>query len=104
VTSRPTPDLIGLLRVLSGAGVRYIVVGGVAAGVHGALRPTLDLDVVYARDPENVAQLAAALAPYRPYLRGAPEGLPFVFDPPTISRGLNFTPVTRLAIWICSAT
>jgi hypothetical protein len=91
-----TPDLIGLLRVLSGAGVRYIVVGGVAAGVHGALRPTLDLDVVYARDPENVAQLAAALAPFRPYLRGAPEGLPFVFDAPTISRGLNFTLVTML--------
>jgi hypothetical protein len=24
-------------------------------------------------------------------LRGAPEGLPFRFDPPTIQRGLNFT-------------
>lgn len=91
-----TPDLIGLIRVLSGGGVRYIIIGGVAAGVHGALRPTLDLDVVYARDPENVARLAAALAPCRPYLRGAPAGLPFVLDEQTILRGLNFTLVTTL--------
>jgi hypothetical protein len=26
-----TPDLLGLVRVLSGAGVDYIIVGGVAA-------------------------------------------------------------------------
>lgn len=38
-----TPDLLAFVRVLSGADVRYIIVGGVAAGVHGALRTTLDL-------------------------------------------------------------
>lgn len=91
-----TPDLLGFVRVLSGAGVRYIIVGGVAAGVHGALRTTLDLDVVYARDTDNIARLVAALAPYEPYLRGAPGGLPFVFDAPTVARGLNFTLDTSL--------
>lgn len=91
-----TPDLIGLIRVLSEGSVQYIIVGGVAAGVHGALRPTLDLDVVYARDRDNVARLVAALAPFRPYLRGAPAGLPFVLDEQTILRGLNFTLVTTL--------
>jgi hypothetical protein len=91
-----TPDLVGLVRVLSSGGVRYIIVGGVAASLHGALRTTLDLDVVYARDPDNVARLVAALAPYQPYLRGAPPGLPFNFDEPTITRGLNFTLVTTL--------
>jgi len=91
-----TPDLVGLLRVLSGGGVRYIIIGGVAAGIHGALRTTLDLDVVYARDPDNVALLVAALAPYDPYLRGAPPGLPFELDEQTIARGLNFTLVTTL--------
>lgn len=91
-----TPDLVGLLRMLSGGGVRYIIVGGVAAGLHGALRPTLDLDVVYARDADNLARLAAALAPHRPYLRGAPAGLPFVLDEQTLARGLNFTLVTTL--------
>lgn len=91
-----TPDLIGLIRVLSAGGVRYIVVGGVAAGLHGALRTTLDLDVVYARDAANVERLVSALAPHEPYLRGAPPGLPFRLDEDTIARGLNFTLVTTL--------
>jgi hypothetical protein len=91
-----TPDLTGLLRILSVGGVRYIVIGGVAASLHGALRTTLDLDVVYARDLENVRRLVAALAPYNPYLRGAPAGLPFHLDVDTINRGLNFTLTTRL--------
>ena len=34
--------------------------------------------------------------PFDPYLRGAPPGLPFRFDPETIRRGLNFTLVTSL--------
>ncbi len=90
------PDLTGLVRVLSAGGVRYIIVGGVAASLHGALRTTLDLDVVYDRDPENVARLVRALAPYSPYLRGAPSGLPFRLDEETVARGLNFTLVTAL--------
>jgi hypothetical protein len=91
-----TPDLLGLIRVLSQAGVQYIIVGGVAANVHGALRTTLDLDVVYSRERENVARLAAALRPYNPYPRGAPAGLPFIFDAATIERGLNFSLTTSL--------
>lgn len=91
-----TPDLLALVRVLSGGGVRYIIVGGVAAGLHGALRTTLDLDVVYARDPDNVGRLVRALAPYQPYLRGAPAGLPFRLDDETVARGLNFTLTTTL--------
>jgi hypothetical protein len=91
-----TPDLLGFVRVLSEARVDFIIVGGVAAGIHGALRTTLDLDVVYSRDPENVARLVAALAPYEPYLRGAPPGLPFRLDEQTIARGLNFTLTTTL--------
>ncbi len=31
-----------------------------------------------------------------PYLRGAPAGLPFHFDLPTVKRGLNFTLATDL--------
>ena len=64
-----TPDLAGLLRLLSTTGVDYIIVGGVAANLHGAIRTTLDLDVVYSRVPENITRLVAALATHRPYLR-----------------------------------
>jgi hypothetical protein len=82
--------------VLSDGGVRYIIVGGVAAGIHGALRTTLDVDVMYARDRDNIARLVGALAPLEPYLRGAPPGLPFRLDEQTVIRGLNFTLTTTL--------
>jgi hypothetical protein len=84
-------DLAALLRALSEGGVEFIVVGGVAATVHGSSRLTSDLDVVYRRTPENFGRLASALAPLRPYLRGAPPGLPFRWDADTIRSGLNFT-------------
>lgn len=84
-------DFEALLRTLSRAGVRFIVVGGAAATAHGSARLTNDLDVLYARDPDNIRRLVEALAPYRPYLRGAPAGLPFVWDEQTLLRGLNFT-------------
>ena len=84
-------DFERLLRALAANDVSFVIVGGVAATLHGSARLTTDLDIVYARDPQNIARLAAALAPLEPYLRGAPPGLPFRFDAETIARGLNFT-------------
>lgn len=89
-------DYEGLLRVLAGADVEFIVVGGVAAILHGSAHLTFDLDVVYRRTPANLERLASALAPLTPYLRGAPPGLPFSLDPATLARGLNFTLTTSL--------
>ena len=57
---------------------------------------TQDVDVVYARSDENLSRLVEALRPQRPYLRGAPAGLPFQWDKPTLKRGLNFTLTTAL--------
>jgi hypothetical protein len=51
---------------------------------------TFVLDVVYDRRPENVERLVTAIRPFSPTLRGAPEGLPFVWDERTIRAGLNF--------------
>jgi hypothetical protein len=89
-------DLRGLLEALAGAGVGFVVVGGVAATAHGAARVTYDLDLVYSRERGNLERLAAALAPDSPYLRGAPPGLPFRWDAETLERGLNFTLTTDL--------
>lgn len=83
-----------LLRSLVDGDVRFIIIGGVAATVHGSARHTRDIDVVYARDDGNVGRLVTAIAPYVPYLRGAPAGLPFRWDAPTIKAGLNFTLTT----------
>jgi hypothetical protein len=54
-------DLRELFRVLAEHGVDYLVIGGVAAQVHGRRRTTKDLDVTPAPDPENFKRLAAAL-------------------------------------------
>jgi len=89
-------DFKALLRALSEGGVEFILIGGAAATVHGSSRLTRDVDVVYRRTRENMASLVAALTPYQPYLRGAPPGLPFRWDVPTVERGLNFTLVTQL--------
>ena len=59
----------------------------------GSLR-TPTSSIVAARRASNA--WPAALGSYHPYLRGAPPGLPFVFDAETIRRGLNFTLTTTL--------
>lgn len=86
----------GLLHTLTQHGVAFILIGGAAATAHGASRLTLDLDIVYRRSPENIARVVASLAPYQPYLRGAPSGLPFRWDTATLQNGLNFTLTTSL--------
>jgi len=87
-------DFARLIRALAAGNVDFILVGGVAATVHGSARLTRDVDVVYARDATNIARLVAAIRPLNPTLRGAPPGLPFAFDAPTIAAGLNFTLTT----------
>lgn len=74
----------------------YVIVGGLAATVHGSARLTLDVDVVYSRTPENVTRLVAALRPHAPYPRGAPPGLPFSWSAETVRAGLNFTLTTSI--------
>src|SRR4051812_42206865 len=83
-----------LLNALASSRVSFVIIGGVAATVHGSARLTSDLDIVYERSRENLAMLVAALSPLEPYLRGAPPGLPFTFDAETLRRGLNFTLTT----------
>ena len=89
-------DFPALLRALSVAGVEYILVGGAAATAQGASRLTVDIDILYRRTPENIDRIVTALGAHRPYLRGAPLGLPFSLDHATIDRGLNFTLATDL--------
>lgn len=89
-------DFAALLRRLLSANVELILVGGVAANVQGSARATYDIDIVYRRSLDNLARLVEALSPLRPYLRGAPPGLPFAFDVDTLRRGLNFTLTTAI--------
>ena len=92
----PALDLAQLLRLLVDEGVEFIIIGGVAAILHGSARLTLDVDIVYRRTTENIVRLAESLQKYHPYLRGAPPNLPFRWDAATITAGLNFTLITDL--------
>src|SRR5207249_8864043 len=83
-----------LIPLLAQAKVEFIIIGGVAARVHGSARLTEDLDIAYQRTHENIQRIVQALAPYDPYVRGAPRGLPFQWDERTIQNGLNFTLTT----------
>ncbi len=62
-------DLKELLRAFQAHGVKYLVVGGYAYGVHAEPRATKDLDIFIQRDEENSVAVYRALAAY-----GAPVG------------------------------
>jgi hypothetical protein len=84
------------VRALVDAGVEFVVIGGWSAIINGSRFMTDDLDICYARKPENLRRLAQALAPYHPRLRGLPDGLPFVWDEATLRNGTVFTLTTDL--------
>ncbi len=86
-----TTDFAKLIQALVDAGVRFVVIGGVALVARGGTRITRDLDVCYARDIDNLEALATALQPLQPTLRGAPADLPFIWDARTLRSGLNFS-------------
>jgi hypothetical protein len=49
-----------IARALNDAGVRYLVVGGIAVNAHGYGRNTFDVDLVVSLDAENVRRAFAA--------------------------------------------
>ncbi len=84
-------DFAALLAALDDGDLAFIIVGGLAATIHGSSRLTQDIDIVYERSDENIERLVRALTPHNPYLRGTPPGLPFEWSAETLRRGLNFT-------------
>ena len=66
-----------IVRALNDAGVKYLIVGGIAVNAHGFVRLTRDIDIILALEPQNAAKgLPALLAigyrmavPARPLLR-----------------------------------
>lgn len=81
-------DLREMFRALAEHGVDYLVIGGVAAQVHGRRRTTKDLDVTPSPEPENFERLAAALVA----LDAHPVALGPAAPAPTAEQ-LNLAPV-----------
>lgn len=54
--------LAGVLKSFQQREVRYVVIGGIAAVLHGVPRATFDLDILIDPTPDNADRLLAALA------------------------------------------
>ncbi len=75
-------DPVAALRVLVEHGVKFLVIGGIAARLRGAPFLTQDIDVTPSSDRENLERLADALKELEARLRTAtePDGVSFPFD------------------------
>ena len=60
MSSRST-EFRAILEALARADVEFVVIGGVAAALHGSPVVTLDIDIVHRRTPENAARLEHVL-------------------------------------------
>ena len=88
--------LADILRGLRDAGIEYVVVGGLAANVHGSPRITADVDICYDPASENLERMARLLASWHAYPRGVAPGLPFTMDARTLRNAPVLTLVTDL--------
>jgi len=84
-------DPLRAFRTLERHGVRFVVIGGLGARLHGSPTVTNDLDVCYDRAPENLERLAAALRELGAELRGVVDDVPFRLDARTLAAGDHFT-------------
>jgi predicted nucleotidyltransferase len=66
-----------LLRRLTEADVRFVLIGGLAVNAWGYVRGTRDVDVVPDPSPENLAKLEATDLGHVDVLQGLPQVPPF---------------------------
>ena len=74
MTRRATSRLVTVCRLLNDAGVRYVIVGGFALALHGAVRATKDVDVLIDPTLDNARRALEAL-------RGLTYGIARELDP-----------------------
>lgn len=69
--------------------VHFVVIGGIAAALHGSTTVTLDLDVLYERSRENISRLAGALAALGATRRDLPAGVRAPLDERALRAATN---------------
>jgi hypothetical protein len=90
-----------LLLALSRAQVEFVIIGGVAVGVHGYIRATKDLDIVPNPSGQNLQRLARLLHEINAQHAGledfSADELPYdPTDPAQLAEGANFRLETSL--------
>lgn len=77
-----------ILAALDRHGVRYVLIGGLAAVLHGSAHVTTDVDVVPEEAIHNLERLSAALKELGARIRvaGEPDGVPFDHSAGSLAR------------------
>lgn len=85
-----------ILEVLAAHRVDYVMIGGLAAAVHGSDLVTGDLDITPATGNANLTRLSHALDDLDARIRtdDVPDGLPFAHDAESLARGAVWNLVT----------
>ena len=84
-----------ILRVLTEESVKFVLIGGLAAQVHGSPSLTGDIDICHALDSPNVERLARALQRLVAIQRALPIGVVAPIDRHSLRAGDVFTLATR---------
>lgn len=86
-----------LFGVLDKHGVDYVLIGGLAAVLHGSTAMTNDADILPYNDPDNLERVGAALRDLEARLRvdGNPNGVPFDPHPSLIASMAMLNMTTR---------
>ena len=79
---------LNLLRRLKDRGIDFVVIGGVAATVHGSARLTYDLDICAKLDHATCISIVEAVGDLHPKFRSRPDLPDVTPDNPNL-RGLN---------------
>jgi hypothetical protein len=95
-TDRPPLSADEILRLLVERGVDFVVIGGIAAVLHGSARNTFDLDICFATDNANLDALGDVLLALGARLKGLREDVPFVPDARTLRQVEVLTLITSL--------
>ncbi|MEX0984895.1 MAG: hypothetical protein WD096_07570 [Actinomycetota bacterium] len=77
-----------IIATLDRHGVRYVVIGGLAAVLHGAAHVTTDLDIAPEEAKRNLERLSDALREMNARIRvsGEPDGVPFDHSAESLAR------------------
>ena len=91
--SRPEPpyDAVAILSALQRHSVRFVLIGGVAASVHGSPLLTEDFDVTPDAAPDNLSAIAAALVDLAAKLRTPQGPVDFPIDSKMLAGGSAWT-------------
>jgi hypothetical protein len=86
-----------VLKALSRHRVKFVLIGAIAARLHGFPRFTADIDITPASDKTNLERLAAALKDLdaKVYTESVPEGLPFDRSAAALGRAVMWNLVTN---------